>query len=56
MEKIFNIVLVAGFLFVDFLMFHDIFKAGEVHTLPEYITGALSIIVIILSVKSLVKK
>jgi hypothetical protein len=32
-----------GFLSVDFLFFHDAFKSGEVTTLPQYMTGLLSI-------------
>jgi len=49
------VVLILGFLFVDFLFFHDIFKVGEVTTLPQYLTGILSAIVIILSVQSLLE-
>ena len=56
MKKILDIVLILGFLFVDFLFFHDIFKAGEVTSLPQYLTGILSIIVIILSLRSLLKR
>jgi len=56
MNKIIDAVLILGFLFVDFLMFHDAFKVGEIHTLPEYLTGILSIIVLARSVQSLLRK
>jgi hypothetical protein len=32
---------------VDFLLFHDFFKAGETHTFVEYLIGILSVGVII---------
>jgi hypothetical protein len=53
MKKFIDIVLILGFLFVDFLFFHDVFKAGETITTAQYLTGALSIIVIVKSLKSL---
>jgi hypothetical protein len=37
--------LIAGFLFVDFLFFHDLFKPGESTSLPQYMTGFLSVAV-----------
>jgi hypothetical protein len=55
MGKIIDLTLILGFLFVDFLMFHDVFKAGEYNTLPEYLTGVLSIIVIARSARSLME-
>jgi hypothetical protein len=56
MNKLLNIILILGFLFVDFLFFHDIFKAGEIISLPQYLTGVLSIIVIIQSARRLCDK
>ncbi len=53
MRKTIDIILILGFLFVDFLFFHDFFKAGEVTTFPQYLTGLLSILVIIVSIQSL---
>lgn len=53
MQKLIDIVLIAGFVAVDFLFFHDFFKAGEIITLPQYLTGVLSVIVIALSAQSL---
>jgi hypothetical protein len=53
MNKFWDIVLILGFLAVDFFFFHDIFKAGEVTTLPQYLTGILSLIVIVRSAISL---
>ncbi len=55
MKKVIDVILILGFLFVDLLFFHDIFKPGEVTSLPQYLTGILSIIVIILSLQSLLK-
>jgi hypothetical protein len=46
-KKALAVVLIIGFLLVDFLFFHDILKAGEVVTFPQYLTGLLSIPVIV---------
>ena len=56
MRKLIDIVLIVGFLFVDFIFFHDIFKPGESTSVGQYLTGILSVIVIILSVQSLLRK
>jgi len=56
MKKIIDIILIVGFLFVDLILFHDIFKPGEQHTVVEFLTGILSIIVIIKSAQSVLKK
>jgi hypothetical protein len=53
MKKIISIVLILGFLFIDFLFFHDMFKPGESITLPQYLTGILSLVVIALALRSL---
>lgn len=55
MKNLLDLILIAGFLAVDFFFFHDIFKAGEVTTLPQYLTGILSLVVIAKSVRSLVE-
>jgi len=55
MRKILDIILILGFLFVDWLIFHDVFKAGESYTVTEILTGILSIGVFITSVQSLFK-
>lgn len=55
MRKLIAIVLILGFLFVDFIFFHDIFKAGETTSVGQWLTGILSILVIIISVQSLFK-
>ena len=47
MKKVTDIVLILGFLIVDAFFFHDIFKVGDVTTLPQYMTGLLSILVFI---------
>ena len=44
------VVLIVGFSLVDFLFFHDVLKAGESTTFPQYLTGLLSVPVIVLSV------
>jgi hypothetical protein len=55
MRKLIDIVLILGFLFVDFLFFHDIFKAGETTSLGQWLTGVLSVLVIVISCQSLLK-
>ena len=49
MKKALAIVLIVGFVSVDFLFFHDIVKPGEVVTFPQYLTGLLSIPVMVLA-------
>jgi hypothetical protein len=44
------VVLIVGFALVDFLFFHDVLKAGESITFPQYLTGLLSVPVIVVSV------
>ncbi len=55
MKKLLYVVLIIGFLFIDLLFFHDIFKPGETTTLPQYLTGVLSIPVILLSLQALLR-
>ena len=55
MRRVLDVGLIVGFLAVDFLFFHDIFKAGEVTTLPQYVTGFLSILVFAICSQSLLK-
>ena len=54
MKKILSVVLIIGFLFVDLLFFHDIFKTSEITTLPQYLTGILSIGVIVVAIQNLI--
>lgn len=56
MRKTIDVVLIVGFLVVDFLFFHDLFKMGEVVTLPQYLTGFLSILVFVQSSRSLLRE
>lgn len=56
MRKTFYSALIAGFLVVDFLFFHDLFKAGEVTTLPQYFTGVLSVPVIAICLQKLLER
>ena len=44
-----------GYLAVDFFFFHDVLKAGEVTTLPQYMTGVLSLAVFAICAQSLLK-
>ena len=56
MRKLIDVVLIVGFLLVDFLFFHDVLKPGEAISLAQYLTGFLSLIVFAISVQSLTKK
>jgi hypothetical protein len=56
MRKIIDIILIVGFLAIDFFFFHDLFKPGELTTLPQYLVGVLSIPVLVTSIKSLLRK
>lgn len=49
------VVLILGFLTADFLFFHDLLKSGEVTTLPQYLTGFLSVLVFAVCAQSLLK-
>lgn len=53
MKTIFDVILIIGFIAVDFLFFHDIFKAGEMITTAQWLTGLLSIVVILQSARNL---
>jgi hypothetical protein len=55
MRRALDVALIGGFLAVDFLFFHDLFKTGEVTTLPQYMTGLLSILVFAICAQSLLK-
>jgi hypothetical protein len=55
LKKGLAIVLIVGFLLVDFLFFHDVLKAGETVTFPQYLTGLLSVPVIVLAVLCLTR-
>ena len=53
MNKLLSITLIAGFLVVDFLFFHDILKPGETISVAQYLTGFLSLLVFASSALSL---
>jgi hypothetical protein len=55
MRRVTDVLLILGFLAVDFLFFHDVFKAGETTTPAQYMTGFLSILVIAVCGQSLSK-
>lgn len=44
-KKLIDVILVAGFVLVDWLIFHDVFKDGQTYTTTEWLTGALSLFV-----------
>jgi hypothetical protein len=48
-KKALAVALIVGFLLVDFLFFHDIFKAREAVTFAQFLTGVLSIPVLVVS-------
>lgn len=54
-EQVVLIILIVGFAFVDILFFHDIFKAGEVISVAQILTGALSILLFFVSASLLLK-
>jgi hypothetical protein len=56
MRKLIDIVLIIGFLFVDLVFFHDVFKPGETTSIGQYLTGILSVVVILVSIQSLLEK
>ena len=56
MKKGLAVVLIVGFLLVDFLFFHDILKPGEAITFPQFLTGVLSIPVLVLSALYLLRR
>jgi hypothetical protein len=55
MRKIISVILIVGFLFVDLLFFHDIFKPGETTSIAQYLTGILSLPVFAMSIQELFK-
>jgi len=55
MRRVVDVGLIVGFLAVDFLFFHDILKAGEATTVPQYMTGLLSILVFAVCGQSLLR-
>jgi hypothetical protein len=55
MRRTVAVVLILGFLAVDCLFFHDLLKPGEVTTLPQYMTGVLSVLVFAVCAQSLLK-
>jgi hypothetical protein len=55
MRRVLDVGLILGFLAVDFLFFHDLLKPGEVTTLPQYMTGFLSVAVLVICGQSLLK-
>jgi hypothetical protein len=53
MRRTVDIALILGFLAVDFFFFHDLLKPGEVTTVPQYMTGFLSVVVFAVCAQSL---
>lgn len=55
MTNAINVVLIIGFIVLDWLRFHDIFKP-EVPTAADWLTGLLSLLVFYVAVKPLLTK
>lgn len=55
MRRAVDVALIVGFLAVDFLFFHDLFKPGESTSVPQYMTGFLSIAVFAICSQSLLR-
>ena len=55
MRKSLDVALIVGFLAVDLFFFHDVFKNGESTSVPQYMTGALSLVVFAICTQSLLK-
>jgi hypothetical protein len=55
MRKLIDVVLIGGFLILDWLRFHDIFKP-EVPTAADWLTGALSLLVFYVAIESLIRR
>jgi hypothetical protein len=55
MRKVLDVVLIAGFLAVDLFFFHDVFKPGESTSLPQFMSGLLSLGVFATCAQSLLK-
>ena len=56
MRRVLDVGLILGFLAVDFFFFHDVLKAGEITTVPQYMTGLLSILVFAVCSQSLLTR
>jgi len=48
MKSALRLAIVAGFLLIDALLFHDVLKPGEHFTAVEYMTGVASLATIAL--------
>lgn len=55
MRKLLSLVVLVGFAIVDLLFFHDVLKPGESTSLPQYLTGVLSIPVMITALLELLR-
>jgi hypothetical protein len=55
MRRLLDVTLIAGFLLVDLFFFHDVFKPGESTSLPQWMTGFLSLAVFTVCGLSLLK-
>jgi hypothetical protein len=55
MRRTIDVVLIVGFLFLDWLRFHDILKP-ELPTVADWLTAALSLLVFYVAARSLVAR
>ena len=53
MRKAVDVTLIVGFLAIDWFLFHDLFKPGEKYNFVQYLTGLLSLPVLVIAVQSL---
>jgi hypothetical protein len=53
MRRAIDVMLILGFLALDWLRFHDILKPGETPTVADWLTGVLSLLVFYVAVRSL---
>ena len=56
MKRVVDVTLILGFLLVDLFFFHDVLKPGESTSLPQWMTGFLSLGVFAICGQSLLKK
>lgn len=53
MKQAVSLILIGGFLVLDWLRFHDILKPGEAPTAADWLTGFLSLLVFYVATNSL---
>ena len=54
-EKVIHVILISGFVAVDWLFFHDLFKPGEGTSPVQLLVGLLSLLVFATSAAAVVR-